>query len=73
MRKKISKTKKKTHSDDMFGASLGGEHAKDPGSTTDIQDSFPLEQMAIVHDRRTVRTCPDGVLQHLLVDALGKG
>lgn len=57
----------------MFGASLGGEHAKDPGSTTDIQDSFPLEQMAIVHDRRTVRTCPDGVLQHLLVDALGKG
>lgn len=60
-----------TYPDDEFCASLRGEHAQDAGTTSDVKNSLPLEQMAIVHDRRAVRPRPDAVLEHLLVDACG--
>lgn len=55
--------------DDVLCTCLCRKHAKDTRSTPNIENSFALEQMAVLHDRRAIGSSTDVVLQHLLVNA----
>ena len=59
----------KTYTDDVLRASLCSKHAQNTSSTSNIKDGLALEQMWIVHDGGAIGPRPDGVLEHLFVDA----
>ena len=52
----------------MRGSSLGSEHAQNARSTSNIEHRLAFEKVNIVNDRGPVRSRPDSILQHLLVD-----
>eukprot|EP00128_Syssomonas_multiformis_P011372 Colp12_sorted_trinity150504_noHs@31065 len=56
------------NTDDFRRTSLGGKHAKNASTTTDIKHNLPLEQMLVLEDGAAVAVGPNLVLQHLLVD-----
>jgi len=56
------------NTNDLLGSSLGGEHAKNTGTTADVEDRLALEQVRVVHDGVAVRQGADLILEHLLVD-----
>jgi hypothetical protein len=70
----MPKKKKKSrddsaHPDNMLRTRLGGEHTKHTRATANVEHSFALEQVAVVHDRGPVGVGPDLVFEHLLVNA----
>lgn len=57
-----------THPNDVLSASLCRKHTQDSRPTSNIEDGFPLKQVTIVYNGRTVRSRANRVLQHLLVN-----
>lgn len=70
---KWGREKKRTHAYDVFGASLGCEHAENAGTASNIKDSFVLEKVGIVDDGVSVGPGSDRVLEHLFVDTCASG
>ena len=58
-----------THPDNMFRACLCGEQTEDTSAASHIKNGLALEQMGIVHDGGAIGPRPDGVLEHLFVNA----
>ena len=53
---------RETHANDVFCASLCGEHAEDTGSTANVQNGLALEKVGVLHYRIAVGSSTDAVL-----------
>lgn len=58
-----------TYADDLLCTRLGGEHAENTRSTSNVEDPLPLEELFVLQDGVAVGGRPDGVLEHLFVNA----
>lgn len=59
----------RTYPDDMLRPCLCSEHAQYPSTAPNVEDGLALEEVWVVHDGGTVRARPDGILEHLFVNA----
>jgi hypothetical protein len=57
-----------TDPNDMFRSGFCSKHAEDARPTPNVEDCFSIEEMAVVDDRRTVRTRSYGVFQHFFMN-----